>query len=111
MLALAAYNAGEGSVSKAIQKNKKLGLPADFWNLKLPKETRNYVPQLLALSALVKSSEQFAIKLPNIPNEKYFETIEISNQIALSLVLDISGTDRSLFTPVSYTHLTLPTKA
>ena len=68
LLALAAYNAGEGSVSKAIQKNKKLGLPADFWHLKLPKETRNYVPQLLALSALVKSSEQFAIKLPNIPN-------------------------------------------
>ena len=101
LLALAAYNAGEGSVSKAIQKNKKLGLPADFWHLKLPKETRNYVPQLLALSALVKSSEQFAIELPNIPNEKYFETIEISNQIALSLVLDISGTDRSLFTQLN----------
>ena len=101
LLALAAYNAGEGSVSKAIQKNKKLGLPADFWHLKLPKETRNYVPQLLALSALVKSSEQFAIELPNIPNEKYFETIEISNQIALSLVLDISGIDRSLFTQLN----------
>ena len=101
LLALAAYNAGEGSVSKAIQRNKKLGLPTDFWNLKLPKETRNYVPQLLALSALAKDPQQFSVKLPEIPNEKYFEIIEISNQIALSLVLDISGTDRSLFTQLN----------
>ena len=98
LLALAAYNAGEGSVRKAIQKNKKIGLPTEFWDLNLPKETRNYVPQLLALSALIKNSEQAPIDLPNIPNEKYFEIIEISNQIALSLVLDISGIDRSLFT-------------
>jgi membrane-bound lytic murein transglycosylase D len=51
LLALAAYNAGEGTVSRAIERNVRLGLPTDYWNLSLPQETRDYVPKLLALSA------------------------------------------------------------
>ena len=50
LLALAAYNSGEGYVSKSISKNRKAGKPLDFWSIRLPKETRNYVPQLLALA-------------------------------------------------------------
>ncbi|HCG0446193.1 TPA: transglycosylase SLT domain-containing protein, partial [Pseudomonas aeruginosa] len=53
MLALAAYNAGEGTVSRAIERNEKLGLPTDYWNLPLPQETQDYVPKLLALSQIV----------------------------------------------------------
>ena len=101
LIALAAYNAGEGYVDKAIRKNKKRGKPTDFWHLSLPRETRNYVPKLLALTTVVNNPQKFAIELPAISNESYFESIEINNQIALSLVLDISGTDRNLFTQLN----------
>ena len=57
LLALAAYNTGAGNVRKAIRKNKKKGLPTDFWSLKLPRETRDYVPKLIALSQLIKYPE------------------------------------------------------
>ena len=53
LLALAAYNSGEGNVSRSMARNRKLGKPEDFWSIKLPRETRNYVPQLLALAELI----------------------------------------------------------
>ena len=84
LLALAAYNAGEGNVSKAIRRNKKAGKPVDFWSLSLPKETRAYVPQLLALAKLVKDPESHQIKLQPIPNEPYFEQVAIRSQIDLA---------------------------
>ena len=54
--ALAAYNAGSGNVRRAIRKNKKRNKPTDFWNLDLPKETRAYVPKLLALKEISHQS-------------------------------------------------------
>lgn len=54
LLALAAYNAGEGTVERAIKRNKKAGKPTTFWFLKLPKETREYVPKFLALTQMVR---------------------------------------------------------
>lgn len=53
MLALAAYNAGEGTVERAIKHNKKAGKPTSFWFLKLPKQTREYVPKFLALTQMI----------------------------------------------------------
>ena len=55
LLALAAYNSGEGNVRKSIKRNRKLGKKTDFWSIKLPRETRNYVPQLLALATLIEN--------------------------------------------------------
>jgi membrane-bound lytic murein transglycosylase D len=52
MLALAAYNAGEGTVERAIAKNRKAGKPTSFWSLKLPKQTREYVPKFLAMNKI-----------------------------------------------------------
>ena len=69
LLALAAYNSGEGTVGKAVRANIKRGKPTDFWNLKLPKETRNYVPKLLALAVIIQDSDTFNISLPNIKDE------------------------------------------
>ncbi|OYT95413.1 MAG: lytic transglycosylase [Pseudomonas sp. PGPPP3] len=57
LLALAAYNAGEGTVSRAIERNQKLGLPTDYWNLPLPKETQEYVPKLLDRSSIAEMAE------------------------------------------------------
>ena len=75
LLALAAYNAGEGTVSRAIERNQKLGLPTDYWNLPLPQETQNYVPKLLALSQIVLSPEAYGVRLNPIANEPYFEQV------------------------------------
>lgn len=75
LLALAAYNAGEGTVSRAIERNQRLGLPTDYWNLPLPKETQDYVPKLLALSQIVQSPEAYGVTLNPIANEPYFEQV------------------------------------
>ncbi|MBA1204555.1 transglycosylase SLT domain-containing protein [Pseudomonas capeferrum] len=93
LLALAAYNAGEGTVSRAIERNEKLGLPTDFWNLPLPQETRNYVPKLLALSQVVMTPQAYGVSLSPIPNEPYFEAVAISERLDLSRVAAFSGID------------------
>jgi len=84
LLALAAYNSGEGTVGRAIRKNKKAGKPTDFWSLELPKETRAYVPQLLAISSIVKDPQKYGITLVDIPNEPYFEEVYCDAQLDLA---------------------------
>ena len=64
--ALAAYNAGEGNVERAIRKNKKKGKKIDFWNLRLPPETRSYVPSLLAIAEVLKNNDKYNIKFNKI---------------------------------------------
>ncbi len=98
LLALAAYNSGQGNVSRSIARNVKKGKPADFWSIKLPRETRNYVPQLLALAELVAKPDEYKIALPSIPNQAYFEVVEIESQIDLMKVVEITGIEGSEFT-------------
>jgi membrane-bound lytic murein transglycosylase D len=93
MLALAAYNSGAGTVRKAIRKNKRLGKPTDFWSLALPKETKAYVPKLLALAKLVKNPEQYSISLPFIKNQPYFAVIETGSQMDLSQAAQMADID------------------
>ncbi|MDH4582913.1 LysM peptidoglycan-binding domain-containing protein [Pseudomonas sp. BN415] len=94
LLALAAYNAGEGTVSRAIERNQKLGLPTDYWNLPLPKETQDYVPKLLALSQLVMAPEAYGVNLDPIANEPYFEVVEVKQQrLDLSQVAELADMD------------------
>ena len=59
--ALAAYNSGEGVVRKAIRKNRRLGKSTEFWFLRLPRETKNYVPQLMALASVVNQAEKLKV--------------------------------------------------
>ncbi|MGB0941472.1 MAG: LysM peptidoglycan-binding domain-containing protein, partial [Marinomonas sp.] len=89
--ALAAYNSGEGTVSRAIRRNKKAGKPTDFWSLKLPKETRAYVPKLLALGKLFKNPEKYNYQLKDMPNEPYFEIVNIGGQIDLAQAANMAG--------------------
>lgn len=84
LLALAAYNAGEGTVGRAIKRNKELGLPTDYWNLNLPEETQGYVPKLLAVSQLINSPEAYGIALSPIANEAYFTQIPLRQQTDIS---------------------------
>ena len=91
LLALAAYNSGEGTVAKAVRKNRKAGKPTDFWSLKLPRETRAYVPKLIALAQLVKHPENYGIELPVLPNQAHFKIVDIGGQIDLAVAADLAG--------------------
>ncbi|MBF7730700.1 lytic transglycosylase [Pseudomonas sp. N040] len=93
LLALAAYNAGEGTVSRAIERNQRIGLPTDYWNLQLPKETEEYVPKLLAVSQIVLSPDAYGVELPEVANEPYFEAVAFSQRMQLSSVAKIADID------------------
>jgi membrane-bound lytic murein transglycosylase D len=84
LLALAAYNSGSGTVYREQRQNTKLGLPTDYWSLDLPKETKDYVPKLIALSQLVADPEKYSIALWPIPNAPYFDQVDPKGQIDLS---------------------------
>jgi membrane-bound lytic murein transglycosylase D len=98
LLALAAYNSGQGNVSKSIRRNRKANRGTDFWSIKLPRETRNYVPQLLALATLIRDPEKYNIELPAIVNQPYFEIVEINSQVDLGSVVELSGIELADFT-------------
>ena len=80
-LALAAYNWGEGSVSRAIEKNRRAGKPVGYTSLKMPNETQHYVPKLQAVKNIVAEPEKFGIELPPVPNSPYFVAVQKSRDI------------------------------
>jgi len=84
LLALAAYNAGEGTVLKAIRTNQLRHRPTEFWSLRLPRETEQYVPRLLALRDLVADPEKLGIRLKPIPDEPYLTAVDIDSQLDLA---------------------------
>ncbi|WP_297188277.1 LysM peptidoglycan-binding domain-containing protein [uncultured Porticoccus sp.] len=93
LLALAAYNSGEGTVRRAIERNKRDGKPTDFWSLKLPRETRAYVPQLLAISRVVADPASHGIVLPSIPDSPYFEVVDLPEQLDLVKAAEMASID------------------
>ena len=82
--ALAAYNSGEGRVRKAIRKNAKAGKPTDFWSLSLPKETRAYVPKLLALADILKKHDEYDFSWPEVENAPVITVVDTESQIDLA---------------------------
>ena len=92
LLAVAAYNCGEGCVGRAVKRNQALGLPADYWNLQLPNETMHYVPRLLALAQIVSTPEQYGITLPDLNDEPYFAQITIKRPLDLFKAAELAST-------------------
>jgi len=90
-LAIAAYNCGEALVERAVEMNRAAGRPVDFWNLWLPRETRAYVPKLLAMKRLVLDPEAFGLVFSPIPNQPYFTAVPTDGQINLRLAAEIAG--------------------
>ena len=80
-LALAAYNCGEGNVSRAIARNRARGLPTDYVSLNLSPETRGYVPKLQAVKNIVLHPENFNLTLPPVGNHPYFLSVPIERDI------------------------------
>jgi len=85
-LALASYNAGEGRVGRAIKRNKRNKKPTGYYSLRLPKETKNYVPKLFAIKNIISNPEKYGLNLPNIKNKPYFEYIEVTKNIDTQLI-------------------------
>ena len=90
-LALAAYNAGGGTVSLAMKKNRRKGKPTDFWSLNLPAETEAYVPKLLAIAKVFSAPEQHGVTIPPIKNTPYFTQVATESQIDLAQAADLAG--------------------
>jgi len=104
LLALAAYNYGQGNLRKAIRKNRALKKPTDYWSLSLPKETRQYVPKLLALSEIVAKPQKYGIKLLSIADEPYFEQVNVDRQINLSLAAQLAELSTDEFKQLNSCH-------
>jgi membrane-bound lytic murein transglycosylase D len=93
MLALAAYNSGKGRVRRAQVSNSKKGLATDYWSLRLPTETRRYIPKLIALSALIAYPETFDVKLPPIANSPTFTVVDTDGQIEMAKAASLADMD------------------
>jgi membrane-bound lytic murein transglycosylase D len=91
MHALAAYNAGTGTVKRAIRNAKKRGKPTDFWSLDLPGETDAYVPRLLALVRVVRDPASYGVALPEIDDEPFFAAVDTGGQIDLHVAAKLAG--------------------
>lgn len=89
-LALASYNFGENGITRAIQRNKAKGLPTDYQSLKVPRETRGYVPKLQALKNIISNPEAFGIELEPIPNEPYFATVPAEKDIDILIAAKLA---------------------
>ena len=89
-LALAAYNAGEGTVGRAIAKNRAKGLPTDYAHLKLPRETKDYVPKLQAIKNIVSNPYKYGLYIDSIPNKPYFTSVEAPAVIDADLAANLA---------------------
>ena len=121
-LALAAYNWGEGSVSRAIAKATAAGRGTDFNSLSayMPTETRNYYPKLQAVKNIIAAPMQYGIKLPTVENQPYFVSVNKTRDIDVKLAAQLAEIpleefkalnpqfNRPVITGSPNTHILLP---
>ncbi len=100
-LALAAYNWGEGAVERAQEHNRKRGLPTDYASLKMPDETRNYVPKLLAIKNIVSNPEKYGLALQSVPNQPYFTAVTTARHIDVKLAAKLANISLEEFTALN----------
>lgn len=120
VLAIAAYNIGEGTLERAIQENKRKGISTDFWALPLTKIPRNYIAALLAFSELVAHPTKYAVRLNPVPNSPYLAKINLKKPIGLGWIARMTqltpeeiyflnpGLNRGTTPPSGPYHLLLP---
>jgi membrane-bound lytic murein transglycosylase D len=90
-LALAAYNWGEGNVQRAVRANQRSGRSADYVSLRMPLETRDYVPKLQAVKNIVAEPQKFGLALPKLENHPYFLAVPIGRDIDVELAARLAG--------------------
>jgi len=91
LIAIAAYDCGEGTVKRAIAKNRAARRPLDFWSLRLPIETHTYIPKLLAMRLLVATPGRFAVAFSSIADQPYFTRVATQTQINMKLAAQVAG--------------------
>jgi membrane-bound lytic murein transglycosylase D len=104
-LALASYNWGMGKVDRALRNINTIGVE-HFEAINLPKETRNYVPRLLAVRNIIAHPERFGITLPNIPNQPYFVAVNTGKHIDVQLAAQLAGISEQEFRALNPGHRT-----
>ena len=112
-LALASYNWGENAVGRAVEKNRKLGLPTDYAHLKMPVETSYYVPKLQAIKNIIDQPQLFGITLDPIPNRPYFGTVEFNDNMDIALAARLAEIPVEEFIALNpaYSRPVMPTAA
>ena len=97
LLAVAAYNTGEGNLRKALRRAKRQhGKPVrDFFQLRLPRETRSYVPRLLAVAEVVRHPERYGVVLPEVRARVPFAAVTVTDQFDLTVVAEALGAEAS----------------
>lgn len=103
-LALAAYNWGQGNVQRAIQRNQRAGLPTGYEDLRMPDETRNYVPKLQAVKNIVTRPDAFSLALPAIDNHPFFLTVPIERDIDVAQAARLAGLSLDTFQALNPQH-------
>jgi len=103
-LALAAYNCGEGAVLRAQAYNRRHGRPTNYASLKLLKETRNYVPKLMAIKNIVADPGRFGLALQDIPNTPYFATVATTSHIDVKLAAQLADISVEEFAALNPAH-------
>ena len=96
-LALASYNWGQGSVKRARERNARQGLGTDFLSLKMPTETRDYVPKLLAFKRIISNPGKYGITLPKVPDQPYFEVVQKTVDIDIEVAARLAGVSLAEF--------------
>ena len=96
-LALAAYNWGQGNVMKAIARNEKLGLPTDYDSIRMPDETRYYLPKLQAVKNIVLAPGMFGLALPELANHPYFLSVKIDRDMDVDVAARLAGMSEQAF--------------
>jgi membrane-bound lytic murein transglycosylase D len=103
-LALAAYNWGQGNVQRALARNAKAGLEGTYEELRMPDETRNYVPKLQAIKNIVARPETFGLVLPPLEDHPYFISVPIERDIDVALAARLSGLTLEQFHQLNPQH-------
>jgi membrane-bound lytic murein transglycosylase D len=101
-LALASYNWGEGNVQRALERNRKAGKPLNYPALRMPAETRNYVPKLQAIENILRDPGRFGLSLPALQNHPFFLSVAVERDIDVALVTrlaDISADEFRALNP------------
>jgi len=84
-LALAAYNWGENGVRRAIKRNRQQGKPANYYSLRMPRETRNYLPKLQAVKNIISDPVKVGMVLPDILDRPYFTAVDAREHMDVEL--------------------------
>lgn len=102
LLALAAYNAGPHRIKRAIIYSNNFDNEPVFWDLRLPRETREYIPKILAICSIIKDKKFNSTLLHPIADQTYLETIQLKKRISpakLVDAIDVSESEIKLLNP------------